>query len=90
MSELKPVVHQNFVLSDGQNLFCKKRHKVVNLKKNSKYCSECPYLYGLLQGEGVECAWMDIFEEPFMCIDNPQKEFDRVDGLVNKKILTRG
>ena len=90
MAQLKPVIHQNFISPNEQTVFCKKKHKIVKLSTNQKYCNECPYLYGLLQGNGVECAWIDLSEEPFMGIDNPQREFERVDCLVKNKILQKG
>lgn len=90
MAQLKPVIHQNFIIPNNQTIFCKKKHELVNLMDNLNYCDKCTYIYGSLQGNGVECAWLDIFSEPYMQITDPQREFERVSSLVENKILERG
>lgn len=90
MTQLKPVIHQNYIVPNSQTVFCKRKHELINLLDNIKYCDKCPYIYGSLQGNGVECAWLDVFSEPYMQITDPQKKFERVNSLVTKNFLKRG
>lgn len=91
MPQLYPVVHQNFTTEENKySVFCKRLHKIVVLTDNLDVCSECPYIYGALQGQGVECGWEDVLNQSFIDIDNPQAELQRVDKLIAAKVLKKG
>lgn len=91
MPQLYPVVHQNFVTDKNKHsVFCKKLHRVDKISNLNETCFECPYLYGLLQGQGVECGWEDVLNQSFIDIDNPQAELQRVDKLIADKVLKKG
>ena len=89
MEKLYPVVHQNFITESNGLVYCKKKHKVVKLSIITPQCFECPYFYGCLQGEGVECGWEDVIADPFVAVINPQEEFLRVSQLIDKKIIRK-
>lgn len=87
---LEPVNHFNYTDTHGK-IFCKRQGKVRKLSVN--LCSDCPYLFGSLQGQGVECMWEDIVPPPSPCgyyVQDPQEEFVRVSGLIDEKILKKG
>ncbi len=89
MTRLSPVVHQNFMTENKGLIYCKKNHKVEKLSKIQTQCFECPLFYGTLQGEGVECAWEDNFDKPFLHVDDPHAELKRVSNLIENKHLKR-
>lgn len=91
MITLNPVVHQNFTTEKNHySVYCKKKHLVDELSNLTNTCWECPYFYGCLQGEGVECAWMDDYHHPFMEIENPSREFERVSVLIKQGTIKKG
>lgn len=90
--EIKEVLHLNFADEKGK-LFCKKKDKVVKKAPQYDGCWECPYLFGSLQGRGVECLWNDVAaktEDTVKDIHNPYDEFSRVSKLIDKGILKKG
>ena len=87
---LEPVNHFNYTDAHGK-IFCKRQGKVQKLSVN--LCSDCLYLFGSLQGQGVECMWEDIVPPPSPCgyyVHDPQEEFVRVSGLIDEGILKKG
>ena len=87
--ELESVTHQNFVTNSGR-VFCKKVGKVIELDCDK--CDKCEYLYGSLQGDGVECRWDDPVKTAIgiYAVHDPNKELLRVSQLIDKGIIKRG
>ena len=89
--QLDQVNHFNFVGKDGQ-VFCKRQDKIRKIASGYKDCDKCPYLFGSLQGEGVECKWEDIVPPPSpfgYYVHDPTEEFKRVSSLIDEGILTK-
>lgn len=56
---LELVNHFNYMDRNGQ-IFCKRQDKVRKVAPKYKGCDDCPYLFGSLQGMGVECMWARV------------------------------
>lgn len=89
MAQKHFVVHQNFIRRDDDTVFCKKDHKIEKLSAILEQCSYCPYIYGSLQGEGVECGWEDVVDVPFWTVSSPQEELLRVSKLIDENIVPK-
>lgn len=88
--KLRLVDHLNYFNPNGK-VFCKKKDKVVTLDKTQASCCEnCQYEFGFLQGEGIECQWLDEFEFGDMYIEDPYKECKRVLALIKQGKLKKG
>lgn len=88
---LEAVNHFNYVTKSGK-VFCKRQNRVRKIVPEYKDCDKCPYLFGSLQGQGVECMWKDI-KPPSPCgyyVYDPQEECLRVSELIAKGILKKG
>lgn len=86
MSKANMVVHQNLADRNGK-VFCKRTNKIETV---GAHCDSCPYLYGSLQGKGVECEWKDVMNEVFVEVESPKDELLRVSSLIDAKILKKG
>ena len=89
---LKSVNHFNYMDGNGR-IFCKRQDKVRKVAPEYKGCDDCPYLFGSLQGMGVECMWEDIVPPPVPCgyfVHDSKEESVRVSNLVDKGILKKG
>lgn len=76
--KLRLVDHLNYFDKNGK-VFCKKKDRVVTLDETqASDCEKCQYVFGFLQGDGIECQWPDEFEFGDMYIKNPYKECKRV------------
>ena len=80
--------HFNY-LDEYGNVFCKRLNKIHTVAPEYKECGNCPYLFGSLQGQGVECRWEDVpSESPCgLYVKDPQKELARVSRLVKEKVI---
>lgn len=90
--KLETVNHFNYVDEHGK-VFCKRQDKVRTIAPDYESCDDCPYLFGSLQGQGIECMWEDIVPPPAPCgyyVQDPEEEFVRVSDLIGKKILKKG
>ena len=88
---LENVNHFNYMTKDGK-VFCKRLGKVWKIAPEYKDCDKCPYLFGSLQGQGVECIWKDI-KPASPCghyVYDPQEECLRVSELITNGILEKG
>ncbi len=56
---LELVNHFNYMDKNGR-IFCKRQDKIRKLAPEYKGCDDCPYLFGSLQGMGVECMWAQL------------------------------
>lgn len=91
MKKFHPVVHQNYAIEENNyTVFCKLLNRADKLESLGKTCFNCPYLYGILQGEGVECLWEDNYDKTFRTVTDPFKEEKRVSNLIKQSILKRG
>ena len=88
---LELVNHFNYMDRNGQ-IFCKRQDKVRKVAPKYKGCDDCPYLFGSLQGMGVECMWEDVppLSPIGLEVRDPQEEFTRVSRLIDEKILRKG
>lgn len=88
---LESVNHFNYMTRNGR-IFCKRKDKVRKVAPEYKDCNNCPYLFGSLQGMGVECMWEDVppLSPVGLEVRNPQEEFMRVTQLIDMKILKKG
>lgn len=88
---LELVNHFNYMDRNGQ-IFCKRQDKVRKVAPKYKGCDDCPYLFGSLQGIGVECMWEDVppLSPVGLEVRDPQEEFTRVSRLIDEKILKKG
>lgn len=88
---LELVNHFNYMDRNGQ-IFCKRQDKVRKVAPKYKGCDDCPYLFGSLQGMGVECMWEDVppLSPVGLEVRDPQEEFTRVSRLIGEKILKKG
>lgn len=88
---LENVNHFNYVTKSGK-VFCKRQNRVRKITPEYKGCDKCPYLFGSLQGQGVECMWEDIKpDSPFgNYVYDPQEEYLRVSELITNGILEKG
>ena len=88
---LELVNHFNYMDRNGQ-IFCKRQNKVRKVAPKYKGCDDCPYLFGSLQGIGVECMWEDVppLSPVGLEVRDPQEEFTRVSRLIDEKILRKG
>ncbi len=88
---LELVNHFNYMDRNGQ-IFCKRQDKVRKVAPKYKGCDDCPYLFGSLQGMGVECMWEDVppLSPIGLEVRDPQEEFTRVSRLIDEKILKKG
>ena len=88
---LELVNHFNYMDENGR-IFCKRQDKVRKVAPEYRGCDECPYLFGSLQGMGVECMWEDVpsLSRVGLEVRNPQEEFMRVSELINKCIIKKG
>ena len=88
---LELVNHFNYMDRNGQ-IFCKRQDKVRKVAPKYKGCDDCPYLFGSLQGIGVECMWEDVppLSPIGLEVRDPQEEFTRVSRLIDEKILKKG
>ena len=88
---LELVNHFNYMDRNGQ-IFCKRQNKVRKVAPKYKGCDDCPYLFGSLQGIGVECMWEDVppLSPIGLEVRDPQEEFTRVSRLIDEKILRKG
>ena len=88
---LELVNHFNYMDRNGQ-IFCKRQNKVRKVAPKYKGCDDCPYLFGSLQGIGVECMWEDVppLSPVGLEVRDPQEEFTRVSRLIDEKILKKG
>lgn len=88
---LELVNHFNYMDRNGQ-IFCKRQNKVRKVAPKYKGCDDCPYLFGSLQGMGVECMWEDVppLSPIGLEVRDPQEEFTRVSRLIDEKILKKG
>lgn len=88
----KEVVNHFNYLDENGNIFCKRQDKVLTIASNYNNCNDCPYLFGSLQGQGVECKWEDI-PAPSPCgryVYDPQEELVRISKLIEDKIIKKG
>ena len=90
-ASLEMVNHFNYMDRNGQ-IFCKRQDKVRKVAPKYKGCDDCPYLFGSLQGIGVECMWEDVppLSPVGLEVRDPQEEFTRVSRLIDEKILRKG
>lgn len=91
MPKKEMVNHFNY-LDEFGNIFCKRQDKVLTIASNYNDCNDCPYLFGSLQGQGVECKWEDI-PASSSCgryVNDPQEELARVSNLIEDKIIKKG
>ena len=88
---LELVNHFNYMDKNGR-IFCKRQDKIRKLAPEYKGCDDCPYLFGSLQGMGVECMWEDVppLSPVGLEVRDPQEEFTRVSRLIDEKILRKG
>lgn len=88
---LELINHFNYMDRNGQ-IFCKRQNKVRKVAPKYKGCDDCPYLFGSLQGMGVECMWEDVppLSPVGLEVRDPQEEFTRVSRLIGEKILKKG
>ena len=88
---LELVNHFNDMDGNGR-IFCKRQDKVRKVAPKYKGCDDCPYLFGSLQGMGVECMWEDVppLSPVGLEVRDPQEEFTRVSRLIDEKILRKG
>ena len=88
---LELVNHFNYMDGNGR-IFCKRQDKVRKVAPKYKGCDDCPYLFGSLQGIGVECMWEDVppLSPVGLEVPDPQEEFTRVSRLIDEKILRKG
>ena len=88
---LELVNHFNYMDGNGR-IFCKRQDKVRKVAPKYKGCDGCPYLFGSLQGIGVECMWEDVppLSPAGLEVRDPQEEFTRVSRLIDEKILRKG
>ena len=88
---LELVNHFNYMDGNGR-IFCKRQDKVRKVAPKYKGCDDCPYLFGSLQGIGVECRWEDVppLSPVGLEVRDPQEEFTRVSRLIDEKILRKG
>ena len=88
---LELVNHFNCMDGTGR-IFCKRQDKVRKVAPKYKGCDDCPYLFGSLQGIGVECMWEDVppLSPVGLEVRDPQEEFTRVSRLIDEKILRKG
>ncbi len=88
---LELINHFNYMDRNGQ-IFCKRQDKVRKVAPKYKGCDDCPYLFGSLQGMGVECMWEDVppLSPVGLEVRDPQEEFTRVSRLIGEKILKKG
>lgn len=88
---LELINHFNYMDRNGQ-IFCKRQDKVRKVAPKYKGCDDCPYLFGSLQGIGVECMWEDVppLSPVGLEVRDPQEEFTRVSRLIGEKILKKG
>lgn len=88
---LELINHFNYMDRNGQ-IFCKRQDKVRKVAPKYKGCDDCPYLFGSLQGMGVECMWEDVppLSPVGLEVRDPQEEFTRVSRLIDEKILKKG
>ena len=88
---LELINHFNYMDRNGQ-IFCKRQDKVRKVAPKYKGCDDCPYLFGSLQGMGVECMWEDVppLSPVGLEVRDPQEEFTRVSRLIDEKILRKG
>ena len=88
---LELVNHFNYMDKNGR-IFCKRQDKIRKLAPEYKGCDDCPYLFGSLQGIGVECMWEDVppLSPVGLEVRDPQEEFTRVSRLIDEKILRKG
>ena len=88
---LELVNHFNYMDGNGR-IFCKRQDKVRKVAPKYKGCDDCPYLFGSLQGIGVECMWEDVppLTPVGLEVRDPQEEFTRVSRLIDEKILRKG
>lgn len=87
---LELVNHFNYMDKNGR-IFCKRQNKIRKVAPEYKGCDECPYLFGSLQGMGVECMWEDVppFSPVGLEVRNPNNELSRVTALIAKEILKK-
>lgn len=53
--KLRLVDHLNYIDQKGK-VFCKKKDRVVTLDESqASDCEKCQYVFGFLQGDGIEC-----------------------------------
>ena len=88
---LELVNHFNYMDGNGR-IFCKRQDKVYKVAPKYKGCDDCPYLFGSLQGIGVECMWEDVppLSPIGLEVRDPQEEFTRVSRLIDEKFLKKG
>lgn len=84
---LHPVNHFNY--GHTGKIFCKREDKLKD-NDNLETCSDCPYLFGSLQGEGVECSWNDVTPYSNHYVNNPREEKKRVNTLIKKGVISKG
>ena len=69
-----------------RTIYCRKLHIVTEPK--AKDCNNCPYLSGMEQGHGIECAWDDICSKDHVVRhEDRYTEYERVDKLIKQGIL---
>lgn len=90
-ASLEMVNHFNYMTKGGE-IFCKRLDKVRKVAPEYKGCDDCPYLFGSLQGMGVECMWEDVppLSPVGLEVRDPQEEFTRVSRLIGEKVLKKG
>lgn len=88
---LENVNHFNYATKSGK-VFCKRQNRVRKIAPEYTDCDKCPYLFGSLQGQGIECMWEDI-KPHSPCghyVYDPQEEYLRVSELIINGILKKG
>ena len=86
--KLRNVVHLNYADNNGK-VYCRQYHKIVTIGTREVNCTQCPYFFGSLQGQGVECRWEDDNKYGIDSYTSPTKELLRVSQLIDKGILKK-
>jgi uracil-DNA glycosylase len=69
------------VMDEKSRVYCKKENKVIALGNHWEICTQCEFLRGSVQGEGVECEWYDEevdSGEFVLWVRNPSEEYRRL------------
>ena len=82
---MQSVNHLNYATDAGQ-VYCRMRNTIISPSPDT--CSDCKLFFGSLQGEGVECNWVDESEYSTMEITNPTREQLRVNSLIDNGVIT--
>lgn len=73
-------IHLNYVNKAGR-IYCRKFNSLQFLENLD--CAECPMFLGTIQGNGVECSWIDRDYKELESIEifNPKDEYDRLNKI---------